>query len=345
MGGMFFVCIYCKRPYPEVEPSVAHIFPYALGGTETSDEIVCERCNGRVNQDVETTALDQFRLFRSLLGIEGRRGGVPGVPAVIRVEGRETPTVLGPGLTPTPVFHVETDEQGKKVYFAYGPDETLKEFTDAIARKRPGVNWAQSKYNVSVETMADAPAIEDPILRRLAAKVAFERFAQLRSTSIATDSEFDSIRDFILTGIEAQPCSRITADPHLLERSFNFPVPTHAVAIVFHTAGPILGGFVVFFGLYLFWVVLSRRYQALGSMDDLLVEWPQIRQAERPLMRSGLGSIRVPWAKYISEYTTDPFAVIRAANQSSALKFQAALNAAPRRAPFPKPPGEPGGCA
>src|SRR5713101_1392817 len=65
-----------------------------------------------------------------------------------------------------------------------------------------------------------------------------------------------------------------------------------------------------------------------GSMDDLLKEWPQVREAERPLLRSGLGAIRVPWAKYITEYTRDPMAAIRAANHASVLKFRAVVDAA-----------------
>lgn len=326
---MFSVCIYCKRSFPEVEPSDAHIFPYALGGTESSDEIVCENCNGRVNRDVETAALDHFRVFRSLLGIEGRRRGVPGLPATIKVEGRQARTVLGPDGMPTrPVVHVETNEHGRKSYLVYGPHEMIKAIAEDITRKRPGVKWAQSSYDVAVEALADGPSLEDPILRRLAAKVAFERFAQLRSATIAADWEFDGVRDFILTGTEAEPSCGITADPLLLEKSFNLPVPSHAVAVVFHKADPILGGFVMFFGLYLFWVILSRRYRALGSMDDLLMEWPQIREAERPLLRSGVGAIRVPWANYISEYTRDPTAAIRAANHASRLKFQAAVDAA-----------------
>jgi HNH endonuclease len=246
------VCIYCKRLSPAVRSSVAHIFPDALGGTVTSDAIVRRECNGSVNQDVEMRALDQFRLFRSLLGIEGRRGGIPGVPGTIRVEGQEIRTVLGPGLTPTgPVYREEEDEQGKKSYFAYGPDEARAAFVAEIARKRPNVNWKTSRYNVEIETIADGPALEDPILRRLAAKVAFERLAQLRGASIAADPEFDVVRNFILTGVETLPCCGITADPLLLERSFNFLVPVHAVVIVFHEADPFLGGFVMFFGLYL----------------------------------------------------------------------------------------------
>jgi hypothetical protein len=87
----------------------------------------------------------------------------------------------------------------------------------------------------------------------------------------------------------------------------------------------------MFFGLYLFWVILSSRYRALGSMDDLLPEWPQDREAQRPLLRSSTGSIRVPWAKYITEYTRDPMAAIRAANHSSGVKFKAVIDAAHQR--------------
>ncbi len=326
--GMFSVCIYCKRSYPEAKPSEAHILPYALGGTETSAETVCDECNGRVNRDVETPALEHFRLFRSLLGIEGRRDGVPGVPAIMRVEGREIRTVLGPGLTPTtPLYDVQEDEQGKKSYFAYGPNDVRQAFTEAISRKRPGVNWRTSNYIVEIEAVADGPQLEDPILRRLAAKVAFERYAQLRSAALAAGWEFEGVREFILTGVEAEPCCGITADPLLLNGSFNLPVPAHGVALVFHEADPIVGGFVMFFGLYLSWVILTKRYRALGSQDDLLIEWPQVRQSERPL-RSGLGAIRVPWAKYIDEFTRDRLATIRAANHASGVKFKALVDAA-----------------
>jgi hypothetical protein len=331
VDGVFSVCIYCKRLFPEARSSVAHIFPDALGGTLTSDDIVCSDCNGRVNQDVEMAALDQFRLFRSLLGIEGRRG-IPGVPGTVTVEGHTIPTVLGPGLAPsTPLVHVEKNDQGKKTYFAYGPDDVRDAFVAAVAKKRPDVNWKTSRYNVEMEIIADGPALEDPILRRLAAKVAFERLAQLRGGSIAADPEFDNVRDFILNGVEALPCCGITADPLLLEKSFNFPVPVHAVVIVFHEADPVLGGFVMFFGLYLFWVILSRRYRALGSVDDLLIEWPLVREAERPLLRSGLGKIRVPWPNYINEYRRDPLAAVRAANQASRAKFKAAIETPNRR--------------
>lgn len=328
-GSVLSVCIYCKRSPPDVTPSEAHIFPYSFGGTESCEDTVCEGCNGRINRDIETPLFSSFRVLLSLFGIEGRRGRVPGVPARVKVEGHDAPVYLGADGRPKgPVIRVDADDRGKKAYFVYGPDEMVQAFMDDINRSRPDVKWSQSKYEASIEIVADAPSVDDPFVRRLAAKIAFERFAQLRGDVIAADPEFDIIREFILTGAEPQPCCGMTADPLLLKKSFNFRVPTHAVVVVFHEADRILGSFVMLFGLFLYWVILSRRYRALGSVDDLLVEWPHVREAQRPVLRSGLGAIRVPWHNYIGEYTRDPLAAARDANRAARLKLQAVVDEA-----------------
>ncbi len=332
---MLSICIYCKKSPPEVEPSDAHIFSSALGGTESSRDSVCAACNGRINRDIETPVLPSFHVLRSLHGIEGRRG-VPGVPAVAKIEGHEFPILLGPDGRPKgPIVRVDTDAHGKKVFFVYGPNEAVTTFMDDITRAHPDTEWSQAKYEVPVEVLADGFPVDDPLVRRLAAKVVFERFAQIRAGVIAADSDFDVVREFILTGVEPAPCCGITADPRLLNKSFNFPLPAHAVVIVFHEADSIVGGFVMFFGLFLYWVILSRRYRALASVDALLVEWPHIRQTDRPLLRSGVGAVRVPWGDYIYKYTSDPAAVSRAALQAARLKFQTAIDAAygPREEP------------
>jgi hypothetical protein len=324
---VFSICIYCKKSPPDLVPSEAHIFPAALGGTESSEEIVCVECNGRINREVETPTLPSFAVFRSLFGIAGRRG-VPSVPGVAISEGQETPVSLGPGGLPKgPIIRVETDGQGKKSYVVYGNDEMIDAFKQKLAAHRPEVAWQEARFQVAVELVADGFGADERLIRRLAAKVVFERFAQLRGV-IAADRDFDVIRDFILTGTESEPCCGITADPRLLGGSLNFPVPVHAVVIVIHVVDRIAGGFVVFFGLFLYWVILSRHYRALGSVDDLLLEYPQHRLTQRPLLRSGLGSVRVPWSQLVAEYTSDPRGVSRAAINAARLKFQAAVDVA-----------------
>jgi hypothetical protein len=324
-----FHCIYCKKSLPDVEPSEAHIFPDALGGTESTEDTVCRVCNGRINSDVEIPVVPFFSVFRSLHGVEGRRG-MPGVPTMVRVEGHEASATLGPDGRPKgPIVRAETNSEGKKVFFVYGTDEMMREVVASIAKSHPDIKWSTEKYEVPIELVIDGPPLGDP-LRRLAAKVASERLAQIRGAVIAVASEFDNIREFIPTGTEEQPCCGVTGDLVLWNRSSfgTIPVPAHAVVVVFHRADPIVGAFVMFFGIFLYWVILSRRYQALGSVDDLLVEWPHVRETTRPLLRSSVGAIRVPWSRYISEYTRDPRGAVEGALQIAQQRFQKAVDAA-----------------
>jgi hypothetical protein len=323
-----FICIYCKKSTPDVEPSEAHVFPNSLGGTESTTDTVCSECNGRINREVETPVAPYFSVFRNLYGVEGRRG-MPGVKATARVEGREASVTLGPGGAPrSPIVHPTKSPDGTKAFFVYGTSEMRQEKIASIAKSDPDIKWETADYEVSVELVIDGPPLGNP-LRRLAAKVALERFAQIRGAAIAADSDFDVIREFILTGVEQQPCCGVTADPVLWKKSSFGPVrpPAHAVVIVFHQADPVVGGFVIFFGMFLYWVILSRRYQALGSVDDLLIEWPHIRASTRPLLRSGLGSIRVPWSRYVNEYASDPAGAMQAALKVAQARFQQTLDA------------------
>jgi len=281
-----------------------------------------------VNREVETPVVPYFSVFRSLHGVEGRRG-VPGVKATARVEGHEVPFTLGPeGIPSGPIVHARKTPDGRKLFFVYGTPEMRKEKMVSIAESHPDVKWETEEYEVSVELTIDGPPLGDP-LRRLAAKVAFERFAQIRGAVRAAESDFDIIREFILTGVERQPCCGITGDPALWQNSslgFISP-PAHVVVIVIHQADPVVGGFVIFFGLFIYWVILSRQYQALGSMDDLLIEWPHVREAVHPLLRARLGSIRVPWSRYVNEYARGPAEVMQAALKQAQARFQQTLDA------------------
>jgi HNH endonuclease len=335
---MAFVCIYCLRDSPDVLASEAHVFPYALGGTTSSRDTVCADCNGKVNREVEDAALSSFRWFQSMFGIAGRRGGVPGVRGTATVEGHEGAVVLGPdGLPIGPLVRVESNEEGRRSVVVYGRHDIIDPIADQIAAKHPSTTWTKSKFDVPFEVVLELPSPDDARIRRLAGKVAFERFAQLRTSTVARDSEFDGIRSFILSGVEDEPTCGLTADPRLLTSSLNIPVPAHAVVLVAHPLDRVLGSFVIFFGVLLYWVILSRRYTSLGAMDEILIEWTQNREAERPLLRQGTGSIRIPWHEFITPWVNNRDAVLRDVITIASSRLQAAIqNAAP-----PPPPDGP----
>jgi hypothetical protein len=305
------------------------VFPFAIGGTSFAPDTVCGRCNHQVNRDVETPALPMFRVFQSLHGIRGRRGAVPSVPAKLTIEGRDVPISLNErGEPPEAVVCVEIDEHGRKRYVVYGrSEEAIRAKFEEISAKRPGVQWSEGRENLSAESTARTPfEPSDIVVRRLAVKIAFERFAQFIGATVAAGSEFDDARDFILTGKEREPCCGVLADSRLLNGALDIPVPTHAVVLIGHPADRIMGGFVVFFGLFYYWIILSRRYSPLAPLDDLMAERPIARDTYIPPLRARPGSVRVPWAEVTAPYLQDPNAVCCAAVRHAGVKFRAAVD-------------------
>src|SRR4029077_8642320 len=118
--------------------------------------------------------------------------------------------------------------------------------------------------------------------------------------------------EFVLSGAECVPCCGVVADPRLLDGALNVPVPTHAVVLIGHPLDRVMGGFVVFFGLFCYWSILSRRYSSLAPLDDLMIERPTARETYIPPLRSHSGSVRVPWVEVVTPYVRDAQAVGRA---------------------------------
>jgi hypothetical protein len=307
---MAFACIYCRKHSPFVTPSKAHIFPDALGGTTATRDRVCGDCNQQLNREVERPALNTFPFFRSILGIQSsRRNDIirvranfalvgPGVPAALT--GQERAAFLNDqGQLDEVLVFKGTDATGGTICELLGPDERIESKRQEITQRHPDVQWekveSERQLVWSLGSNWDDWDLTSAHLRRLATKVAFERFAQLRGSASLGHSEFDTVREFALIGNERESCCGVLSDPRLLDRQLNFPLPHHAVVIIEHPDDHILGAFVSFFALFYYWVVLSTRHRALAPMDDLLLEHPQVRKSDNPLLRLGVGSVRVPW--------------------------------------------------
>jgi hypothetical protein len=269
-----------------------------------------------------------FRVFQNLHGIRNRYGKVPGVRATVKIESFEANVTLrNEGRPSHAIVRVEADEHGRKRFVVYGTPEMVRAKFEEISAKHPGLEWTEGQEEIVVKMVADHPfEPSDIAVRRLAAKIAFERLAQFLGAIVAAGSEFDNVREFIMTGTEREPYCGVLADPRLLDGSLNIPVPTHAVMLIGHPADRIMGGFVVFFGLFYYWVILSRRYSPLAPLDDLMAERPIARDTYNPPLRRYLGSVRVPWAEITTPYLLDPNTVCRAAIQHAGRKFRTAVD-------------------
>lgn len=310
--------------------SKAHCFPDAMGGVSFTTDKVCEACNNQINGDVESHVIRRLAFFRSIWGIESRRGNIPRVQAILKFEGQEGAVVLDNNGQPAGTIVAKNlSDSGSVQFSVVGPAEKVEVKKNEIQEKFPNMQWAESEMDAShpPESMVQIELdLTGNQFRRLAAKVAFERFSQIRPAAILRGEEFNHVREFIRSGKETYLCSGLLSDLRLLEGSLDFQLPNHGVVIIGHPADQILGGFVIFYGLFPYWVVLSTKFTALRPFDDLLLEHPQRKMADHPLLRKSIGSIRVNWAQLISAYPGNEREAVKIVSGYVQRKMSSALN-------------------
>lgn len=272
-----------------------------MGGMTHTLDTVCKACNQRTTKEFEQSEIRKFAPFQSIWGIKSRRGKVQGVPAIIKFRGKTFRRYLDEnGLPKTPIVMSEKDTAGKDSYYIYGPPSIVDKKRKEIMAKNPSMIWSDTDLTDSPRPDSEfefAQNIGRKSLRRLAAKVAYERWAQFRGNQVLNDTQYEDIRNFIITGAEPPTLCGNLCNLHLLNGMLNFPPRHHAVVIIGHPYSRVLGSFVTFYGLFYFWVILSKCFQAIGAFDDILIEDIQGKKTNVPTIRPNTGDLLVDWNK------------------------------------------------
>jgi hypothetical protein len=221
---------------------------------------------------------------------------------------------------------VDDPLKGKR-YHLTGPEEEVAERIRQIESSVPGMKWQEQdrEVRVVVPVESDPGALD---LRRLAAKVALERLADLRGPEFVRERGFDRARAFVFTGEEPTPIAVPVYDPAWMDDSaaLSFPLPFHAVALFGMHHESTLGAFVALYGLYHYWILLAESYRALADWDDLLEENPQTRTVRSPTLRSGIGALRLPWRNWVATWVRSPREVVRMVMGNVQRKLDAAAD-------------------
>ncbi len=328
--GQAFTCCYCVDP--AAEPSRAHLFTDAIGGITAVDNTVCRRCNNDVNTKVENPAVRLLAYFRSALGIESRRGEIPHVDAFVETKGHQIPIRVPPGGD-VPRHGIVRKVPGTKGdIVVMGEGAWVAEQHRKLQASHPGKKWEEipvpEEFTVQFEDHPDRPE-----WRRLAAKVAYERFAQLRGSHTAKEPGFEAVRRFILDGADSRAVCGLICDPDWISGGggLDFPVPHHAVAISVTPRNQFVyrvDAAVSLFGLYNFWVSLSSTYSGVAAWDDLLLEHPQTGEVQNPALRHKPGVPVLPWDRWAWRSVHEPDQVRAAAKEYMFRRFERAVETA-----------------
>lgn len=283
-GGWFremFACIYCLKTEPEVNPSCAHIFPSFLGGVSTSNNTVCESCNHLVNREVESPANSALDACRIVFNVTGRRQR-KGFPATAKIGNEERRArVDNRGQPRHPVKWAERDQHGRRIYHISGPHELAEAERQKMSKENPNIQWKPSKVDGEIFLERNFWS-----LRRLAAKIAFEQWAQKRKPLLPLDDpQYNTIRDFIIYGKEGKVCCGFFPGIWRLMDFYDFSAPYNTVVLIGHPESSMLTAIVSFFGLFFIWVILSVEYQAISAFDYILHEHPETGEVRNPSLR------------------------------------------------------------
>jgi hypothetical protein len=326
-----FSCIYCFQSEPTVKPSETHVFPDAMGGVSSSNNTVCGDCNTKTNRSFEQFEVEKFAFFQSIWGITNRRGNVAGVKATVTHGGKTTNVSLDErGIPKSPLVVKTTDAQGKNFYDVCGPEPLVHKKQQEIEKRIPDIHWTEKEITDAALPQSVIEIASDlgrSTLRRLAAKVAYERWGQLRDPGLLNDRQFEELRSFIMAGEEATRLCGIITDRKITDRMLRLPVGYHAVFIFAHPTSSVLGSFVVFYGLFFYWVILSRRFEALAVFDEALIEDPQHQTTYQPTLRNNTGGLLINWSEVARSYVSDPARTATEALKYAAGKFQSASTA------------------
>jgi hypothetical protein len=279
----------------------------------------------------ENAVIERFAFFRSIWGIKSRKKDrVPHVSTKLKfadIEGKVS--IDQNGELTGPIVMTNLDTNGIKEYRVIGFGEKGKKQAEIkrqqISAKHPNVAWEEVHHAETplIQFVIETPEVDDIILRRLAAKVAFESWAEKRASLVASDSQYAQIRDFILTG-NHDFCSGVLPAPPPLTGLSDLPVGIHAGGIVHNVSSPILGAFIVFFGLFHYWVLISTSYQSLQSDDEFWIENPQKGYFPDSKLRCQARPILIDWGQYVRAWRNDPQGILKKAVTYNEAKFQEA---------------------
>ena len=231
------ICIYCKSPINNSSKSRSDIIPVFFGDGLILDNSVCKTCNNEFNSQVEQTLKSEFQFIRSGLNLKGRRKNPPKVIGKIEINSLNKVMnnveidSIRDGIPP--FKHKEPD--GNEYYVVIGNNDYLEAKKAEICKKRHNVDWKEiDKSNIDfVVKILPTDVMLGPLGRRLAAKMAFERLCQKKSSSAVLDSIFDNARNYIMHGT----CDKIVSTMIYNERVMNqnvFRFPMHHIIILTH---------------------------------------------------------------------------------------------------------------
>lgn len=275
---MLDVCFACKKIK---KLTSEHIIPQSLGG-KLSKKLYCKECNNAFGAGIDKELSVHVGHIATILQIKRARG--KNQPIEMEDVNKKVKLVFdGDKLKrKKPIINKETD--GNTLISA-----------DIIARSKEElesiINSIKANYEVPYQfefikvensgpsDLAYYRKLDNKLLRRAVAKIAYSLLCTKAQKEIALSTAFDRIRKYIIFENEDH-----MATANFIHTKFmtDYTRPLHKIHISYNRSEHILAGFVSLFGIYRFTVLLSDCFQYPLEWPDLDYTYDPVRLAEVP---------------------------------------------------------------
>ena len=300
-------CIYCKNPFNTTQPSKSDIIPDFLGDGLILENAVCKLCNNEINSKVELPLRDYFQFLRAGLDLQGRRGKPLNLIVDAEIESLDKrmrvnfDQIKGRGIPPFKFI----GEDGREFYAVIGEKFYIEERKNEISSKKANIRWQEANEKGEVSFTVRALPIEvmyGELGKRLAAKIAFERFCQKKSTLLVHDAIYNDIRNYVRYGKETRLISTLIYNEKIMMKNMDFPFPNHSIILTYDLARNRVVGVVSLFGLYYYLVLIALYLPVRAAWDNCVTVDPQ-ESTEYELVIRGTQSINIPDDAWIMDET------------------------------------------
>ena len=281
------LCFFCAEARPL---TVEHVIPQAIGG-KLKARLYCKTCNEAFGETLDDEIARQFGWVGTLLNIKLERSKTQ----TYEVEDITTGTKL--------LFDGKNLKRKDPVVKVGSKDRKKLDYADIIARSEQELKRIcasiECRYDVpgGMETFQDLRpgpthaerviVIDNALLRRAVAKIAYSFICTKLPASFIFSSTFEAIRNYI----------KVSEGPALACANFLYTRfmtdnirPIHKIHVALNRNQSLLVGYVSFFGIYRFTVLLAEDFKSV-------IEWPDLDYTFDPVRRRqvvGNDNFRVP---------------------------------------------------
>ncbi|MCK4820350.1 hypothetical protein KA005_31590 [bacterium] len=269
-------CFACKKPNVLTEE---HVIPQALGGRLKAN-LYCKVCNEYFGKDIDAEITKCFGNIATILKIKRERGK-PQPFEVVDVNNEIKLVFDGETFRrKDPIVKIELEDDGKTLKFAdvtARSEEELKKICDSIQKRYQVPNEIKTFQDVHpgpTDTKYEI-TISNTSIRRAVTKVAYSLLCIKIPKDVIFSSAFDEVRVYIKDGNEPDlACANFIHTQFMTD----YIRPLHKIHIALNRSEKIVVGYVSFFGIYRFTVLLSDKFTSQ-------FEWPGLDYTFDPVCR------------------------------------------------------------